>query len=132
MGLCREVTTTSAAPNRRTRRPAGLLRPKDLSSRPRLRRGDHRQRRDRCEERDAAGEERLRREAGEGVRHGEHDRESSTKASYDWRCSLDGETWKDHQDVAGLVAGQVYFFRDRTPTEAGTGDWGQVVSLRVA
>jgi len=46
-------------------------------------------------------------------------RAEGAKASYEWRCSLDGERWKDlpstvqiHQDVAGLVA-------YRTLTKAG-------------
>jgi len=60
------------------------------------------------------------------------------KASYDWQYSLDGVTWlflastvHAHQDVTGLVPGKVYFFRYRSLTKAGTGDWGQVVSLLV-
>jgi hypothetical protein len=57
-------------------------------------------------------------------------RAEGAKASYEWRCSLDGERWKDlpstvqiHQDVAGLVA-------YRTLTKAGTGDWPGRVAPR--
>lgn len=61
-----------------------------------------------------------------------------TKASYDWQYSLDGVTWISvastvwaHQDVTGLVPARVYFFRYRSLTRAGVGDWSQVVSLMV-
>src|SRR5271170_7052830 len=41
-------------------------------------------------------------------------------------------TVKAHQDLTGLVPGSVYFFRYRSATKAGVGDWSQVVSLLVA
>jgi hypothetical protein len=62
-----------------------------------------------------------------------------TRASYEWQYSLDGKTWvsvettvKAHQDVTELVPGRVSFFRYRSVTKAGVGDWSQVVSLLVA
>jgi len=65
-------------------------------------------------------------------------RAEGTRASYERQCSLDGElslslesTLQASQDVPGLVPGQAYFFRYRSLTRAGTGDWSQVVSLRV-
>ena len=65
-------------------------------------------------------------------------RAEGTRASYEWQYSEDGETWisleptvRASQDVAGLVPGKVYFFRYQSLTRAGTGDWSQVVSLRV-
>jgi hypothetical protein len=61
-----------------------------------------------------------------------------TRASYEFQYSLDEKTWvsaettvKAHQDVTGLVPGRVYFFRYRSVTKAGVGDWSQVVSLLV-
>jgi hypothetical protein len=65
-------------------------------------------------------------------------RAEGTRASYEWQCSLDGETWlsleptmEASQDVSGLVPGTLYFFRYRSLTKAGVGDWSQVVSLCV-
>jgi hypothetical protein len=59
-----------------------------------------------------------------------------TRASYEFQYSLDEKSWvsaemtvKAHQDVTGLVAGRLYFFRYRSVTKAGVGDWSQVVSL---
>jgi hypothetical protein len=63
-------------------------------------------------------------------------RAEGAKASYDWAYSPDGETWlslestvEARQDVTGLIPGKVYFFRYRSLTRAGTGDWSDVVSL---
>jgi hypothetical protein len=65
-------------------------------------------------------------------------RAETTRASYEWQYSLDGELWvslestmQASQDVPALVPGKMYFFRYRSLTKAGTGDWSQVVSLRV-
>ena len=65
-------------------------------------------------------------------------RAEQTRASYDWQYSPDRETWlslestvQANQQVYGLVPGKVYFFRYRSLTKAGVGDWSQVVSLRV-
>ena len=65
-------------------------------------------------------------------------RAEATRASYDWQCSPDGETWlslastlQAHQEASGLAPGHVYFFRYRALTKGGGGDWSQVVSLRV-
>jgi hypothetical protein len=63
-------------------------------------------------------------------------RAEGTRASYEWQYSQDGETWlslestvQASQDVTGLVPGTIYFFRYRSLTKDGTGDWSQVVSL---
>ncbi len=63
-------------------------------------------------------------------------RAEKTRASYEWQYSPDRETWlsleptvQASQQAYGLVAGKVYFFRYRSLTRAGTGDWSQVVSL---
>jgi hypothetical protein len=63
-------------------------------------------------------------------------RAEGTRASYEWQYSLDGDTWlslestvQASQGVSGLVPSKVYFFRYRSVTKAGTGDWSQVVSL---
>ena len=60
------------------------------------------------------------------------------RASYDWQLSIDGIVWvylartmRADADVTGLVAGTRYFFRVRTLTHDGIGEWSQVVSLLV-
>lgn len=61
-----------------------------------------------------------------------------TRASHDWQQSSDGVTWVDlartmraDTEIAGLVAGIRYWFRCRTLTKEGVGDWSGVVSLLV-
>ncbi len=61
-------------------------------------------------------------------------RAEGTRASYAWQYSPDGETWLSRestmqasQDVPGLVPGKVYFFRYRSLTKDGKGDWAQIV-----
>ena len=65
-------------------------------------------------------------------------RAATTRASYDWQLSTDGTLWVDLErtvraDAAltGLAAGRRYYFRYRTLTRDGVGDWSQVVSLLV-
>jgi len=57
----------------------------------------------------------------------------------EWQYSTDQKTWasvpstmKATSDIAGLAAGTVYSFRFRGITQAGSGDWSQIVTLLVA
>jgi hypothetical protein len=63
-------------------------------------------------------------------------RAEGTRASYDWQYSPNRGTWlslkstvQANQQAYGLVPGRVYFFRCRSLTKAGTGDWSELVSL---
>ena len=60
------------------------------------------------------------------------------RASYAWQCSLDGASWLDlpptrkaKADVHGFTQATRVFFRCRSFTSAGLGDWSQPVSLLV-
>lgn len=59
-------------------------------------------------------------------------------ATYYWEYSLDQLTWtlaaetmQASTEIAGLTPGQVYYFRFRTLTRKGKGDYSQTVSLMV-
>jgi CheY-like chemotaxis protein len=61
-----------------------------------------------------------------------------TRASYEWQFSLDGTTWqtgawtvKASAVIDGLESGKRYFFRFRSVTKAGMGDFGQVITFVV-
>jgi len=65
-------------------------------------------------------------------------RAERTRAWYGWQYSLDGTTWTSADDTVqadqwlyGLTRGARYFFRYRSRTAAGLGDWSDVVSLLV-
>jgi hypothetical protein len=60
------------------------------------------------------------------------------RASYEWQFSLDGVTWqtgawtvKASVLLTGLEQGKRFFFRFRTVTRAGMGDFGQVLTFVV-
>lgn len=62
----------------------------------------------------------------------------SGNATYYWEYSLDQLTWTSapetmqaSTEIAGLTPGQVYYFRFRTLTRKGKGDYSQTVSLMV-
>jgi hypothetical protein len=62
----------------------------------------------------------------------------NVRASYDWQRGTDGVVWVDLErtmradtEVTGLAAGTRHFFRYRTLTREGVGDFSQVVSLLV-
>ena len=60
------------------------------------------------------------------------------RSAYQWQYSLDQKTWTNaaptlqaKTTVSGLTSGTTYYFRARSLTKDGEGDWSQVVSLLV-
>ena len=65
-------------------------------------------------------------------------RAEDRRASYDWEYGRDEVTWtrlettlRADQSLDGLTPGVRYFFRYRSITSAGKGDWSQTVSMLV-
>jgi hypothetical protein len=61
------------------------------------------------------------------------------RASYDWQYGTDAKSWtvalptlQAKTDIEGLTPATLYYFRVRSLTKAGVGDFSQVVSLVVA
>ena len=61
------------------------------------------------------------------------------RASYDWQYGTDAKSWtvapptlQAKTDIQGLVPATLYYFRVRSLTKAGLGDFSQVGSLIVA
>ena len=58
------------------------------------------------------------------------------RASYEWALSTDQKTWQSlppslqaKTDVAALTPTTTYFFRFRSVTKDGAGDWSASVSI---
>jgi hypothetical protein len=65
-------------------------------------------------------------------------RAARTRASYDWAYGADESLWtridstvRADAEVSGLAPGTRYFFRVRSVTKEGVGNWSQVLSLIV-
>jgi hypothetical protein len=63
---------------------------------------------------------------------------SAGRASYDWQTSPDGKTWTSlpstlqaRTSLQNLTPGTTVYFRHRTVTKAGVGDWSQTTSVFV-
>jgi len=63
---------------------------------------------------------------------------AGSRASYEWQSSTDQKTWANQPstlqaktNVTGLTPATLYYFRVRSVTKAGEGNWSQVVSLVV-
>jgi hypothetical protein len=63
---------------------------------------------------------------------------AAARAANEWQWSLDGKAWnvapttlQAKTTIAGLTPGVLVYFRHRSVTKAGEGDWSQVVSLIV-
>ena len=60
------------------------------------------------------------------------------RVGYEWQWSLDEKVWTSlpntvqaHTSVVGLNPNVLYYFRGRTTTKVGMGDWGAIVSIQV-
>jgi hypothetical protein len=65
-------------------------------------------------------------------------RAARTRASYDWEYGTDETLWtrmdatvRADKELSGLAQGTRYFFRVRSVTKEGVGNWSQVLSLLV-
>lgn len=65
-------------------------------------------------------------------------RSAGQRASYEWQWSLDQKSWTQLPGtiqartlVTGLTPMVVVYFRQKSITKSGPGDWGQVVSVMV-
>jgi hypothetical protein len=65
-------------------------------------------------------------------------RAARTRASYDWEYGIDESTWtrldstvRADAELYGLAQGTRYFFRVRSVTKAGVGNWSQALSVLV-